>query len=268
MEQACAPIAVFDSGVGGISVLRELVCCMPQEHFLYFGDSANAPYGARSTQEVRKLTLAAAKMLFDQGAKALVVACNTATAAAIEALRSTWPEKIIVGIEPALKLAVERHMGGRVVVMGTSVTIREQKFHTLLERFQTESEIIPLACPGLVELIEAGQTAGNQVSTLLRQELEPALEKPLDAVVLGCTHYPFVKKEIRRIVGEQPEILDGGAGTARQTQRRLAQAGILKENGAGSVRIENSLNSEMVELSRRLLNAPQGENVLANRSQP
>jgi glutamate racemase len=268
MDQAQAPVAVFDSGVGGVSVLRELVRCMPQEHFLYFGDSVHAPYGARSTQEVRALTLAAAKMLFDRGVKALVVACNTATAAAIEVLRSTWPEKIIVGIEPALKLAVERHMGGRVAVMGTSVTIREQKFHTLLERFRTDSEIIPLACPGLVELIEAGQTAGERVSGLLRQELESALDKPLDAVVLGCTHYPFVKKEIRRIVGERPEILDGGTGTARHTQHRLAEAGLLKDHGVGSVMIENSLDGKMVELSRRLLDAPWGENALANGSPP
>lgn len=256
VEKMQNPIAVFDSGVGGISVLRELISCMPQENFLYFGDSVHAPYGARTTQSVQNLTLAAAKTLFDRGAKALVVACNTATAAAIEALRCAWPGNIIVGIEPALKLAVERHIGGRVAVMGTSVTIREQKFHDLAERFQTESDIIPLACPGLVELIEAGQTVGEQVSALLQEELKPALEKPLDAVVLGCTHYPFVKGEIRRIVGDRPEILDGGAGTARQTRRRLAEARLLKESGEGSVVIENSLGSEMVDLSRRLLESP------------
>ena len=127
------PIAVFDSGLGGISVLRKLVEQMPQEHFLYFGDSKNAPYGSRTTEDIRALTLRNAEALFERGAKALVIACNTATSAAIDALRCYYPERIIIGIEPALKLAVSRHPGGRILVMATEATLREKKFALLTE---------------------------------------------------------------------------------------------------------------------------------------
>lgn len=256
MEGWKEPVGVYDSGVGGISVLRELVACMPQEHFLYFGDSANAPYGSRPTDEVRALAMDTAERLFARGCKALVVACNTVTAAAIEDLRARWPEKIIVGIEPALKLAVERHHGGRVAVLGTQVTIREQKFHALMERFRAESQVIALACPGLVEYIERGILDGPELEALLRQELAPALSAPLDAVVLGCTHYPFVAPVIRRLVGPEPEILQGGPGTARHTRRRLEAQGLLRTQGEGSVTLENSLGTpEILALSARLLDA-------------
>ena len=138
------PIGVFDSGVGGISVLRELVRLMPDEHYLYFGDSANAPYGSRPTEEVRALTLAAADMLLKRGAKALVVACNTATAAAIAELREAYPECIIIGIEPALKMAADRFPQGNIGVMATQVTLREEKFSHQAERFpETNLTLIP-----------------------------------------------------------------------------------------------------------------------------
>lgn len=245
-------IAVFDSGVGGISVLRELVKVMPSERYLYFGDSANAPYGTRPIQEIRELTLAAAKKLVDKGTKALVVACNTATSAAIEELRRKYPELIVVGIEPAVKLAVDNFPGGTVGVMATPVTLRENKFQMLWQRFRNKCRIVSIPAPGLVELIEGGCIQGQKVEDLLEDLLAPYKGK-LNALVLGCTHYPFVEKAIQKVLGQSTVLLHGGRGTALQTQRRLAAAGLLRE-GDGEVCIENSLNCEKIlTLSHQLL---------------
>lgn len=229
-------IAVFDSGVGGISVLRELMALMPGENYLYFGDSANAPYGTRPTEQVRDLTLAVAESLFSRNIKALVVACNTATAAAINDLRQIYPDAIVVGIEPALKLAADHYPNGRVGVMATPVTLREEKFATLAKRFP-QMDVCSIPVPGLVELIEEGCD-----EAVLEEFLRPVLENyrdSLDAVVLGCTHYPFASDVIQKLLGENTVLLDGGAGTARETRRRLALADLLLE-GEGSLQIENS----------------------------
>lgn len=244
-------IAVFDSGVGGISVLRELVRLMPQENYLYFGDSANAPYGTRPTEQVRKLTLAAADMLLGRGVKALVVACNTATAAAITQLRQAYPDTVIIGIEPALKVAADRFPAGRIGVMATQVTLREEKFAHQLERFPDVAiELIP--APGLVELIEAGKADAPETQALLQTILAPYAGR-LDALVLGCTHYPFVKRAIRRILGDSTALLDGGEGTARHTRHCLEQAGLLSD-GPGCIQIENSSHDPaLMALSANLL---------------
>ena len=244
-------IAVFDSGVGGISVLRELVRQMPGENYLYYGDSANAPYGKRTTAEVRQLTLDAAKMLVDRGIKALVIACNTATAAAINDLRETYPRLIVIGIEPALKVAADRFPGGKVGVMATPVTLREDKFATQLERFPgMDVKLIPV--PDLVELVEQGHTDDASVEALLRPVLQPFAGQ-LDAVVLGCTHYPFAAAAVSRILGENTAVLDGGPGTARETHRRLSEANLLLE-GSGSIQFENSAGDpEKLRLCAALL---------------
>ena len=231
-------IAVFDSGVGGISVLRELVKLMPEENYLYFGDSANAPYGKRTTDQVRQLTLDAAAMLRQRGIKAFVVACNTATAAAINDLRAAYPDDIIIGIEPALKIASDRFPGGTVGVMATPATLREEKFARLLSRFADHCRVVKLPAAGLVELVEAGKGNGAEAEALLRPLLAPYCGK-LDAVVLGCTHYPFAGEAISRLLGQDTVLLDGGAGTARETRRRLEAAGLLHD-GPGEVLIENS----------------------------
>lgn len=244
-------IAVFDSGVGGLSVLRELIKRMPRENYLYFGDSANAPYGSKTTEQVRALTMQAAEDLVSRGVKALVVACNTATSAAIHSLREKYPELIVVGIEPALKPAADRFPGGRIGIMATQVTLREEKLAHQVERFpQMQVELIP--APGLVELIEDGQTDTPQVEELLGRILSPYVGK-LDALVLGCTHYPFVRDTIGKILGSDTVLLDGGEGTAKQTQRCLEAAGLLND-GPGSVQIENSRqDGKMLELSMALL---------------
>ena len=246
-------IAVFDSGVGGISVLRHLLRYLPGERYLYFGDSANAPYGSRSTEEVRQLTLAAAKKLTSEyGVKALVIACNTATAAAVKQVRDAYPELIVIGIEPALKVGADHFPGGRIGVMATEVTLREEKFDTLLHRFERSCTITKIPAPGLVQRIEAGDTDGPETEKLLREILADHMGN-LDALVLGCTHYPFAAKAISRILGEQVQLLDGGDGTARETKRRLEAADLL-EQGEGEVTIINSAgNPRMIQVSRELL---------------
>ena len=237
-------IAVFDSGVGGLSVLRHLIARMPNERYLYYGDSANAPYGTKTKEEVRSLTFAAAEMLIRQGIKALVIACNTATSAAISDLRKAYPQLIIIGIEPALKLAADKFPGGKLGVMATPMTLREEKFALLMERFAENSEIYKIPAPGLVELIESGKADSVETEALLRQLF--TAYPSLDALVLGCTHYPFASRAITRVLGSKVALLDGGEGTARETQRRLERAGLLHE-GPGQIKLHNSANSQAME---------------------
>ena len=245
-------IAVFDSGVGGISVLRQLRRLMPGERFLYLGDSANAPYGTRPPEQIRALALKAAARLADRGIKALVVACNTATAAAIDTLRQTYPDRIVVGIEPALKPAADRFPGGTIGVLATPVTLREEKFHQLAEHYGQHCTVVKLPAPGLSELVEHGKGDSPEAEALLRPLLAPWVGK-MDALVLGCAHYPFATAAIRRILGEDVVLLDGGEGTARETKRRLHQAGLLNE-AEGETVIENSLDDPaLLALSKKLL---------------
>ncbi len=244
-------IAVFDSGVGGISVLRELMALMPGENYLYFGDSANAPYGSRTTEDVRRLTLHHAEKLLSRGVKALVIACNTATSAAIDALRQQYPDTLVIGIEPAIKPAVDQFPQGKIGIMATEVTLREEKLQRLLTQFP-QVQVHRIAAPGLVERIEAGLADAPETEAFLRDILAPYAGK-LDALVLGCTHYPFVKDALRAVLGENVCLFDGGEGTARQTRRCLERADLLLE-GSGSVQIENSLATpEILRLSRLLL---------------
>ena len=244
-------IAVFDSGVGGISVLRHLVRILPNERYLYFGDSANAPYGTKTKEEVKALTFAAAEKLMARGIKALVVACNTATSAAINDLRQAFPDLIVIGIEPALKLAADKFPGGKLGVMATPMTLREEKFAKLMDRFGHSSTIYKIPAPGLVELIESGRADSAETDELLKPLFAPVGQ--LDALVLGCTHYPFAAASLNRVLGESVALLDGGDGTARETRRRLAEKDLLR-TGEGQVIIENSQNDpQLLTLSRQLL---------------
>ena len=246
-------IAVFDSGVGGVSVLRQLLKIMPEERYLYFGDSANAPYGTRPAEEVRSLTMAAAARFMERGIKALVVACNTATAAAIGELRQKYPDTIIIGIEPALKMAVNRYPSGQVGVLATPVTLAGEKFSQLFHRFETDCEIIPIPAPGLAELVEAGKANSPQSRQLLEPLLAPYAGK-LDALVLGCTHYPFVSRRIAKVLGPGTMLLHGGKGTARETKRRLEKEDLL-HCGQGHVEIISSdPDPAVTALAWKLLN--------------
>lgn len=254
------PIAVFDSGVGGVSVLKELVKIMPNEDYIYFGDSKNAPYGMKTKQEVLELTLHCAKMLFegtiDRPAKGLVVACNTATSAGVRELRQIYPNIPIVGIEPAVKPAVTYKPNGQVLVMATPMTIREEKFRTLMGRYSKQAKIIPLPCPGLMDFVERGDLHSNDFRKYLEELLYEYRVNKIDAVVLGCTHYPFAKELIQEILGKEVFVFDGGEGTAREMRRRLMEANLLNPSvEKGDIIFENSLedNKEKIELCKRLL---------------
>lgn len=250
-----SPIGFFDSGLGGISVLRGVRALLPGEDCLYFGDSAHAPYGVRSVEQVQQLSLDAAGQLLDRGAKAIVIACNTATSASVNLLRQTYPDIAIIGTEPALKPAVLAHPGGRVLVMATAMTLHEQKFADLREQFRDRADIIPVPCTGLMEFVEKGILAGDEVERFLLQILEPFAKIPVDAVVLGCTHYPFLIDSIRKIIGTRPEIFDSADGVSRQLRHRLEEQGLLNpRNDGGTVTFFNSAHDEtLLQLSKRLL---------------
>ncbi len=234
------PIAVFDSGVGGISVLSELAALMPQESFLYYGDSANAPYGSRTVQEVCDLTDTHVGALVRRGVKAVVIACNTATGAAITYLRQKYAGIPVIGIEPAIKPAAEAFPGGRVLVLATPMTLASDKFRALMEKYAVTAEIVPVPCPRLARLIESGILSGPTLTDYLTEIILPYRDRPADAVVLGCTHYPFIRDTVAAVTGTA-QIFDGGPGTARETRHQLQLHGMLTDaDTPGSIEIDNS----------------------------
>lgn len=252
------PIGFFDSGVGGISVLKEAIKVLPGEDFVYFGDSKNAPYGTKSVDEVKTLTFNAVDFLIKKDAKALVIACNTATSAAIIDLREKYNKIMpVIGIEPALKPAVEYNRKGKIIIMATPMTLAETKFNNLMKNYKDKAEIAPLPCPGLVELIEDGIVDGETINKYLEGKIEPFKEQGIAAVVLGCTHYPFIKKSLAGVLGDNVPIIDGSKGTAKQLKRQLGKYKIIsKRKESGKVEINNSLtNSEIINLSYKLLKA-------------
>ena len=250
------PIGVFDSGVGGISVLRECVKIMPNEDFIYYGDSKNAPYGTKPTEVVRELTIAQVKRFLEIPIKGCVIACNSATSAAVRVLREMYPELPLVGIEPALKPASLYKRDPRVLVLATPMTIKEEKFKNLLAKYEDKATIYGLPCPGLMEYVEEGKYDTSEVSNFLEELLAPYRGGVIDAVVLGCTHYPFVKDKISQVLGPGVRVFDGGEGTAREMRRRIDVAGLLTDTTTrGEVIFENSSDDKSkIELCNRLLN--------------
>ena len=246
-------IAVFDSGVGGISVLRHLVRVMPGERFLYFGDSANAPYGSRSTEEVRRLTLAgAAYLLENYPLKALVIACNTATAVAVDTLREKYPDLVIVGTEPAVAVGARMFPGGTVGVMATPATLGSPRILSLIARKAGDARVELLPVAELAAIVEQGKENDPQTVALLKNYLDPVKDS-LDALVLGCTHYPFAAPAIREALGREIPLLDGGEAIARRTQQLLEEKQLLSP-GNGELVWENTLGTpRILALSRRLL---------------
>jgi len=256
MADSSDSIFVFDSGMGGISVLRELVKQMPKEDFYYFGDSKNAPYGTRTKEEVQELTLSHVKKALDHHCKAVAIACNTATTAAVSKLRELYPDLPLVGIEPALKPAAEAFPGEDIVVMATPMTIREEKFHRLLDRYKDMANIDALPCPGLMEYVEEGRLEDPSLEPFLMDLLSKHLANPPKAVVLGCTHYPFVKNHVQNILGDSVAIFDGSEGTARELKRRITEAGLLRtDDHEGNVTFQTSAGGrEKIDLCHKLLN--------------
>ncbi len=253
-----APIGVFDSGVGGISVLREMRKLMPEENFIYYGDSANAPYGTKEVKTVVDLAMEISDFLLKQGAKALVVACNTATSVAIPILRETYSHLPIIGIEPALKPAVLAKEHPNVFVMATPMTLEQEKFAKLMHFYEDNAEITKVPCPGLVELIEKGDLEGDEILRYLEEKFSPYDKDKIDGVVLGCTHYPLIKSAIRKVL-PNAIIYDGGYGTAKQTKKRLEEENLLTDRKEiGKVLFYNSKGTEeILALSERLLSFPE-----------
>lgn len=228
-----APIGVFDSGVGGLSVLREIRARLPGESLLYVADSGHVPYGEKSPEYIRERCRHIADFLLGQGAKALVLACNTATVAAVAELRECHPGLPVVGMEPAVKPAAAATRTGTVGVLATTGTLKSAKFAALLDRFAGDVRVITQPCPGLVERIEAGELDGPQTRELLAGFVEPLLLEGCDTLILGCTHYPFIKPLLRQLVPESVSLIDTGAAVARQLER-LLQAHELAA-GAGAI---------------------------------
>jgi glutamate racemase len=220
LSSSANPIGVFDSGVGGLSVLREIRRELPAENLIYVADSAHAPYGDKPQAFIKARSFAITRFLLDRGAKAIVVACNTATGAAVASLRNhfTLP---IVAMEPAIKPAAAQTQTGVVGVLATSRTLASHNFVKLFERYGSEAEILPQACPGLVEQVEAGDLAGVKTRNLLERYLSPLLTKGADTLVLGCTHYPFLRPLIQEIAGPNVAVIDSSGAVARQLCRRL-----------------------------------------------
>ncbi|TAK35537.1 MAG: glutamate racemase [Chloroflexota bacterium] len=248
-----APIGAFDSGVGGLSVVLAIRQLLPGEDLVYLADSAHCPYGDKPLEEIRELAFKAAEFLLERGSKLIVVACNTASAAALADLRSRYPVPF-VGMVPAVKPATLSTASRRVGVLATRATIQAELFADLLSQFAEGVEVYPQACPGLVELVEAGRTDLAHSEQLLRRYVEPLLEKGIDRLVLGCTHYPFLRASIESIVGPAVSVIDSGAAIARQVQRVLESRGALSNRGAvGVLRLHTSGDRELFKRTVRAL---------------
>lgn len=241
--KAQQPIIVFDSGFGGISVLKKLVHTMPNEHFLYLGDSANAPYGPRPQSEIRDLTVAAIQSLFEYEPKAVVIACNTATAAALEAVQRSCPHIPVVGIQPAVEEAAQGSR--RVLVLATQGTLASQSFQKQLEGLVTDAEIIPMAAPGVVTYVEDTMRDRAGALAYLKELFQPLAGRPVDSVVLGCTHFPFAKDVIQEALGYQVPFFDASQRAAGETLAALEERGLRNpDESRGSVTFINSLCSQ------------------------
>ena len=216
-----SPIGIFDSGIGGLSVLRAIRAQLPHENLLYFADQARVPYGSRSLAEVRTFSEKITRHLLAEGAKIIVVACNTASAAALHWLRAIFPETPFVGMEPALKPAAERTQSGVVGVLATPATFQGELYASVVERFASDVTVLQDTCLGLVEEIERGMLDGEKTRFIIDEALRPMLELGLDTLVMGCTHYPFVMPLIGQICGDAVRVIDPAPAVARQVEYRL-----------------------------------------------
>ena len=223
------PIGVMDSGVGGLSVLKHIRELLPHENLIYFADSKHAPYGNKTPKQIEQRVFAAAKFLLTHGAKTLVIACNTATAAAADSLRDKYAflDIPIIGMEPAVKPAAEATKNGIIGVLATSGTLKSAQFAALLESYGRNVQVVTQACIGLVEQIELGELDSQKTLQLIAQYTKPLLDEHADTIVLGCTHYPFVKSAIQHAVGAHIHLIDTGAAVARQLQKKLVERDLL-----------------------------------------
>jgi glutamate racemase len=226
-----SPVGIFDSGIGGVSVLGAIREQMPEESVIYFGDQGHIPYGPRAMEQIRDFSEAITRFLLDHEAKIIVVACNTASAAALKYLREEFPSTEFVGMEPAVKPAAEHTQTGKVGVLATPATFQGALYTSVVERFANGVELFQSTCPGLVQQIEQGNLEGGETRRILEAALLPMIQKNIDTVVLGCTHYPFVIPLIQQIAGKHVRVIDPAPAVARQTGRLLEARGV--RNNAG-----------------------------------
>lgn len=229
------PVGFFDSGVGGLSVLKEAMRVLPRENFIYYGDNKNAPYGTKKKDEIRELTFRGVQFLLEKGVKAVVVACNTATSVAVEDLRESYPDLPVISMEPAVKPALALvQEDGWALVMATPATISQQRYASLLEHMYHGDRVINLACPGLPELVEQGHVDSPELLSYLEGKFLPLRDRKVQALVLGCTHYVFAEKAIAKAAGKvwgKVPIIHGNRGTVLQLRRVLQHRGIEAAHG-------------------------------------
>lgn len=252
------PLGVFDSGLGGLSVLGEIRALLPAEDVLYYADNAYCPYGVRDREEIQERTVLISRLLVDRGAKAIVVACNTASAMAIEHLREVFPAIAFVGLEPAVKPAAKLTRTGKVGVLATPRTVAGERLRWLIETHANGVEVRTVAATGLVELVEEGVLSGEPVVRALRPLLDPMLAAGVDVVVLGCTHYPFLRREIEAYVGGGVQVIDSGVAIARRTQAVLAELDLVRSDRTpGWLRLMTSGDPAQVgPIAQMLLDEP------------
>lgn len=239
-----APVGVFDSGVGGLSVLGEINRLLPSESLLYVADCGHIPYGEKTPEFIRERCRRVADFFHQRQAKALVVACNTATVAAAAELRERYPAWPIVGMEPAVKPAAAATRSGVVGVLATTGTLQSAKFAALLDRFASDIKVVTQPCPGLVELIETGNLRSPALRQLLASYVEPLLTAGCDTLILGCTHYPFLRPLLAELVPPHVVLIDTGAAVARQLQRLLEQQRLLAAGPPAEVQFWTSGSPE------------------------
>ena len=230
---ADAPIGIFDSGVGGLSIAQEIANYLPNEHFIYYADTAHVPYGPRDDQEIRELTAHAIEWLYRQGCKVAVVACNTASAFSLDYLREHYGDNFpIVGLVPALKPAILQSKSKVVSVLATPATFRGQLIRDVIQNFAEPAgvSVLPITCLDLVPYVEAGLQHSEACYSSLRKVLQPVVDAGADYLVLGCTHYPFLKEAIQHIYDEKLILIDSGVAVARQTARILIKNGLISES--------------------------------------
>jgi glutamate racemase len=258
MVTSAAPIGVFDSGIGGLTVARELMRQLPAESIIYFGDTARVPYGPKSPDTVRRYSREIANYLRERGVKALVVACNTATAHALTTLQAEEPIPVIGVVEPGARAAVAATRGGRIGVIGTVGTIRSTAYERAIRALRPDAQIIARPCPLFVPLVEEGWLEHEATRLIADEYLSEFANEQVDTLVLGCTHYPLLKPLIAEVLGPDVALIDSAEQTAAETRRVLAARGLLAPAGAAAVRryVASDAPDQFLRMAERFLGAP------------
>lgn len=259
MSKQSLPIGIYDSGMGGISVLRAAVRRLPGEHYIYYGDDRNAPYGLKDEETIRRLSLDCAEFLYGQGVKAMVVACNTATSIVVQTMRELYPVPVI-SMEPAVKPPADKYEQGTIAVFATPATLRQERYRALLRRLNIEDRVRSMPCDGLAGLIETEEADSPRIRSFVRERLSELREEPnVCALVLGCTHYTFAadifRQEAAGMLRGALEVFDGVDGTVRRLEQVLAQSGLLADRSEGEISLYTSGTEETMRHMLRLLTA-------------